>query len=87
MTIRVSIQDAVERLSELTRLASKGETIVITDRGEPVVDIVAHRESKRLSLESGDEFLRQRGLTEVFPYVADDFDDPLPEDFLLRPLS
>ena len=83
----ISIEDAVQRLSELTRLASMGETIVITDGGEPVVDLVAHSEPRRLSLEAGDEFLRQRGVTEVFPYVADDFDDPLPEDFLLRPFS
>ena len=85
MTIRISISDAVERLAELTRRVSQGETVVITDGGKPVVDLVPHQENKGLSLEAGDEFLRQRGVREIFPYVADDFDEPLPEDFLVRP--
>ena len=86
MTIRVSVNDAAERLPELTRRASEGETVVITEGGKPVVDLIAHREKSALSLDAGEEFLRNRGVKEIFPYVADDFDDPLPEDILLRPL-
>lgn len=86
MTIRISVDDAAERLSELTRRASEGETVVITDGGKAVVDLVAHREKAGLSLDAGDEFLRERGVKEIFPYVAKDFDEPLPEDILLRPL-
>jgi hypothetical protein len=37
-------------------------------------------------LEVGEKFLRERGVSEIFPYVADDFDAPLSEDMLLGPL-
>jgi hypothetical protein len=37
-------------------------------------------------LEAGEEFLRTRSVKEIFPYMADDFDEPLPQDVLLRPL-
>jgi hypothetical protein len=30
--------------------------------------------------------LRSIGVENAVPYIAKDFDDPLPEDFLLRPL-
>jgi len=86
MTIRVSITDAVQRLPELTERVKEGETVVITEGDTPVADLVPHHEKKGLSLEAGDEFLRQRGIKEIFPHVADDFDEPLPEDILLRPL-
>ncbi len=83
----VSIKDAKNRLSELARLVEKGETVVVTRNGTPVFDLVPHNEARRgLDLEAGREFLRQRGVEKFFSYVAEDFDEPLPEDFLLRPL-
>ena len=82
----VSIKDAKNRLSQLTRLAEKCETVVITRNGKPIADLVPHRKKGGLDLEAGRKFLRERGVTEFFSYVADDFDDPLPENFLLRPL-
>lgn len=81
----VSIKDAKNHLTELARLVEKGERVVVTRNGKPVFDLVPHR-AKALHLEAGEEFLKSRGLREVFPYVADDFDEPLPEDFLLKPL-
>lgn len=86
MTIRVSITDAVRRLAELTQRVKGGETVVITEGDTPVADLVPHHEKKGLDLGAGEKFLRDRGIREIFPYVADDFDDPLPEDFLVRPL-
>ena len=87
----VSIDEAKDRLTELARLVEQGETVVVTEHGKPVLDLVPHTvppEKKKggIDLEAGREFLRQRGITDPFPYVAEDFDDPLPEDFLLRPL-
>jgi prevent-host-death family protein len=82
----VSIKEAKDRLTALARLVEQGETVVVTRNGRPIFDLVPHR-SDGLRLEAGDEFLRQRGIQEIFPFVADDFDDPLPEDFLLRPLT
>ncbi len=36
-------------------------------------------------LEAIDEFKRKRGIETIVAFIADDFDDPLPEDFFLRP--
>lgn len=81
----VSIKEAKDRLTALARLVEKGETVVVTRNGKPVLDLVPHR-AKALRLEAGEEFLKRRRVKEIFPYVADDFDKPLPEDFLLKPL-
>lgn len=81
----VSIKEAKDRLTALARLVEKGETVVVTRNGKPVLDLVPHR-GKALNLEAGEKFLKQRGVKEIFPFVADDFDAPLPEDFLLKPL-
>jgi prevent-host-death family protein len=82
----VSIKDAKNRLTALARLVEKGETVVVTRNGKPILDLVPHRRKGGLDLEAGEEFKREHGVKELFPYVADDFDEPLPEDFLVRPL-
>jgi antitoxin (DNA-binding transcriptional repressor) of toxin-antitoxin stability system len=81
----VSIKEAKNRLTAFARLIEKGETVVGTRNGKPVFDLVPHR-ATALRLQAGEEFLKKRGIKEVFPYVADDFDEPLAEDFLLKPL-
>ncbi len=83
--LTVSIKEAKDRLTALARLVEKGETVVVTRNDKPVFDLVPHR-AKALRLEAGEEFLKVRGVKEIFPYVAGDFDEPLPEDFLLKPL-
>jgi prevent-host-death family protein len=82
----VNLKDAKDRLSELVRDAEKGETVVITRNGEPVADLVPHKKKKGIDWEAGERFLKARGIDKLFSYVAPDFDDPLPEDFLLKPL-
>ena len=81
----VSIKEAKDRLTALARLVEKGETVVVTRNGEPAFDMVPHR-ATALRLETGKEFLKSRGITEIFPHVAKDFDAPLAEDILLKPL-
>ena len=81
----VSIKEAKDRLTALARRVEGGETVVVTRNGKPVFDLVPHR-TAALRLQAGEEFLKSRGVEEVFPYVADDFDAPLAEDFLLQPL-
>ena len=81
----VSIKEAKDRLTVLARLVEKGETVVVTRNGKPAFDIVPHR-ATALRLQAGAEFLKRRGVEEIFPYVADDFDESLTEDFLLKPL-
>jgi antitoxin (DNA-binding transcriptional repressor) of toxin-antitoxin stability system len=82
----VSIRDAKNRLTELAREVEGGETVVITRNGKPVLDLVLHQKRGGLNLEAGEAYLQARGIKRTTMYIADDFDDPLPEDFLLKPL-
>lgn len=85
MTI-VSIKDAKNRLTELARLVEKGETVTVTRNGRPVLDLVPHKKKPGLDFAALEEYKRQHGIDRIFSYVAEDFDEPLPEDFLLKPL-
>lgn len=82
----VSMKDAKNRLTELARRVERGETVVVTRNGKPAFEMVPHKPRGGLDLEAGRKYLKEHGITELFTYVAKDFDDPLPEDFLLRPL-
>jgi prevent-host-death family protein len=82
----VSIRDAKNRLTELAREVEDGETITVTRNGKPVFDLVPHRKPKGLRWEAIDEFKRKHKIKKIVLRIADDFDEPLPEDFLIRPL-
>ncbi|HEX9169379.1 MAG TPA: type II toxin-antitoxin system prevent-host-death family antitoxin [Roseiarcus sp.] len=82
----VTIRDAKNRLTELAREVERGATIVVTRNGSPVFELTPHRPRKGLRLEAIEEFKRKHGLEKIVASVSEDFDDPLPEDFLLRPL-
>jgi hypothetical protein len=43
--------------------------------------------ARGLRLEAIDAFKQKCGIETIVPFIANDFDDPLPEDFLLLPLS
>jgi len=81
----ISIRDAKNRLTEIARRVEKGETIVVTRNGRPIMELTPHRRRGGLDFEAGREYLRARGITNPVPFIAEDFDEPLPEDFLLRP--
>ncbi len=82
----ISIREAKNRLTEIARDVERGETIVVTRNGVPVFDMSPHRPRKGLRLGAIDEFKRKRGIDTLVAFIADDFDEPLPEDFLMRPL-
>jgi prevent-host-death family protein len=82
----VTIREAKNRLTELAREVERGETIIVTRNGSPVFELAPHRPRRGLRPEAIDEFKRKHGVATIAPFIADDFDDPLPEDFLLRPL-
>ena len=82
----VSIKEAKNRLTELARKVEKGETVTVTRHGKPVFDIVPHKRKGGLNLEAGWAYLRSKGITDPVPHIPEDFDDPLPEDFLITPL-
>lgn len=64
----------------------RGETVVVTRHGRPAFDLVPHRARTGLRLEAIDAFKRKHRIKVIVPYIADDFDERLPEEFLLRPL-
>lgn len=82
----VTMREAKNRLTELARLVERGERVVVTRNGKPVLDLVPHRPSSGINVERLEDGLRQLGIERVVTWIADDFDDPLPEDVLLRPL-
>ncbi len=82
----IALEEAATTLAELAARVEGGETIVVTRDGRPVLDLVPHRRKGGLDLEAGEAFLRARGIADPFPSIPDDFDDRLPEDFLIRPL-
>lgn len=84
--MNISIKEAKNKLSELVRLAEAGETVVITRDGQPVVDLKIHEKKVGLDFEALREFKRKHGIGKVVEYIAPDFDDPLPEDFLITPI-
>lgn len=82
----VSIRDAKNRLTELARSVEQGETIVVTRNGRPVFDLVPHQKGGGVNFAAGQAWLRAKGIKNPFPFIADDFDAPLSEDVLLKPL-
>jgi antitoxin (DNA-binding transcriptional repressor) of toxin-antitoxin stability system len=87
--VTVSIRDVETRFSELAEKAEAGETIVITRDGRPVLDLVVHKPEKPrdgLNVEALGDYKRKYGIDKIVALITDDFDDPLPEDFLIQPL-
>lgn len=81
----VSIEEAETRLDELARRVEDGARVVVTRNGEPVVELVPHKRRGGLDREGLAAFKRARGIDRIVTYIAPDFDDPLPEDFLITP--
>jgi antitoxin (DNA-binding transcriptional repressor) of toxin-antitoxin stability system len=84
--IHVSLTEMQQRFEELAGAVEAGETVVVTRDGRPILDLVPHRVGKGLNWAALDAFKKERGIERFVTYIADDFDDPLPEDFLIRPL-
>ncbi|HEX9903929.1 MAG TPA: type II toxin-antitoxin system prevent-host-death family antitoxin [Propylenella sp.] len=82
----ISLKDAKNRLTELARRVEAGETVVVTRNGKPVLDLVPHKPRGGINFDAIAEFKKKHGVDSIFGHISEDFDDPLPEDFLLRPL-
>lgn len=87
----VSIREAKNRLTELARRVEAGERVTVTRHGKPAFDLVPHGKQKGVNWEAGEAYLRSRGVVreagESLFVIAPDFDDPLPEDFLITPIT
>ena len=68
----VSVHEAKTHLSRLLRRVALGEEIVIARAGKPVARLTAFTEPKRRAL----------GIDEGAFEVPDDFNAPLPDDFI-----
>jgi prevent-host-death family protein len=68
----VNIYEAKTHLSKLVDLAAAGQDIVIARAGKPVARLTTIEQPKRKSV--------VYGLLEGKGWIADDFDDPLPEE-------
>lgn len=68
MQTTIDVVQATQQLPELIDLSIKGDDIIITRRGQPVVKLVAVQKTKRQ---------RQFGSAKGFIKIADDFDEPL----------
>lgn len=81
----VSVKEAKDTLPALIRAVEDGERVTITRNGKPVVDVIPHERKGGIDLEGLRRWKKERGYTLVAGPIPDDFDDPLPEDFLITP--
>lgn len=84
--VTISLEEAASDFADLTRRVEAGETVVLTREGRPVADLVPHRPRGGVDFEAGEAYLRRNGIVRRPGFIAPDFDEPLPEDFLIRPL-
>ena len=85
--MNISVKEAKNRLSELLHLAEAGETIVLTRHGKPVADLTPHKEKKGgINWQALADYKKEHGIDQIVTFISPDFDDPLPEDFLITPL-
>jgi prevent-host-death family protein len=82
----VSIKNGKDHFTELVRKAEKGETITITRNGTPVAELNPVKKKGGINWDAGEAFLKARGVDRIAGWISPDFDDPLPEDFLITPL-
>ena len=76
MAKTVNVFEAKTNLSKLIAKAEKGEDVIIARAGKPVVRLTR--------LEPEKKSIRFGGLKGKI-WIADDFDEPLPADFLITP--
>lgn len=83
----VTMREAKSRLTELARKVEAGERITVTRHGKPAFDLVPHVRRGGINLAAGDAYLTSVGKVRKKGWIAPDFDDPLPEDFLSTPIT
>lgn len=87
LSMRISAKQAKNKFSELLDRTEAGETVIVTRHGKPVADIVPHVPQKGgIDFAAGKAYLKSLGVENAVSYIAPDFDDPLPEDFLITPM-
>lgn len=82
----IALEDIGADLVALARRVEDGETIIVTRGGKSILDLVPHKRKGGVDFAAGEAFLHAHGIVRAAGFIADDFDAPLPEDFLLKPL-
>jgi prevent-host-death family protein len=85
----VPVKEAKAKLTELLRRVEAGERITLTRHGKPVADLVPNgqgREKRPMSVMERYRAWHSKNPPLGIGWVSPNFDDPLPEDFLLQPL-
>lgn len=85
----ISVKDFKNKFSELVHRAESGETIIVTRHGKAVAEIgpPPKKTKSGIDFEAGKRFMEKHKIDKVVTYIAPDFDDPLPEDFLISPIT
>jgi antitoxin (DNA-binding transcriptional repressor) of toxin-antitoxin stability system len=82
--MQIGVKEAKSQLSEILRRVEAGETVTITRDGVPVADIKKHEPKQGgVNWEALRQFLDKHRIKGKKTWVSPDFDDPLPEDFLI----
>jgi prevent-host-death family protein len=81
----VSIKQAKDTLPALVREVESGARIVITRNGKAVAEVIPCQERRGLNWQAIEDWKKELGVERIVTYIAPDFDDPLPEDFLITP--
>ena len=81
----VSIKEAKDTLPALVRAVEAGEQVVITRNGKPVAEVIPHERKGGIDFEGFRKWKEENGIDQLVGPIPDDFDDPLPEDFLITP--
>jgi prevent-host-death family protein len=84
--MRVSIKEAKNRLPALVRAVETGVRVIITRNGKPVAEIIPNTQKGGIDWDGLRKWKEAQGLPRIVAEMAPDFDDPLPADFLIRPL-
>ena len=78
----VTMTEARARLASLVQAAAAGEEVVIAKGGKPVARLVAVEQPSSAAAPERKPPPRRAGRLKGRIWVADDFDDPLPEKIL-----
>jgi prevent-host-death family protein len=83
-TMEISAKEAKNKFSELLSRAEAGETVVLTRHGKVVANLVPPPiKQGGIDFAALDAIKKEYGVTNLVSYISPDFDDPLPEDYLI----
>jgi prevent-host-death family protein len=82
--LEVPVKEAKAQLTALLRMVEAGRRIVLTRHGKPIADLVPHvAATGGIAFDNLDAWHKAKDTSAKTGWIAPDFDDPLPEDFLV----